>query len=285
MYSKSVNTLTTPQCFDIKLVCNHVKCNCLASNTINQKGNSKEVSLLFRCYSIQIRSRLNVMPKRKSYTVRVKLELVTRMRNGEAQCKISREMGIPESTLRGWLKDEVKLIGFVHTLQDDDSLRRKKTRRSRDPTLDTAMLTWFVQERQAGLPTSGPIVKAQAEKLNKSINGDDSEFSASQGWLWRWQRRHGISLAKVVGDKRPADAEGDVPADADPDTGEDAETPPLPSPAEVVAALEIGLRWIESRDDSDHIKVLQMTDFLNTAKAHQLASRNQKKLTDFFKAQ
>ena len=57
----------------------------------------------------------------KAYTVRNKLELVTRMWNGEAQCKISREMGITESTLQGWLKDEVKLREFVHTLQDDDS--------------------------------------------------------------------------------------------------------------------------------------------------------------------
>ena len=70
------------------------------------------------------------------------------------------------------------------------------------------MLTWFVQERQAGLPISGPIVKAQAAKLNKAINGDESEFVASQGWLWRWQCRHGISQAKVVGEKRSADAEG-----------------------------------------------------------------------------
>ena len=117
-------------------------------------------------------------------------------------------MGIPQSTVRGWLKDEVKLREFVHTVQDDDSLRRKKTRLSRDTTLDTAMLTWFVQERQAGRPISRPIVKVQAEKLNKAINGDDTEFLASQGWLWGWQRRHGISQVKVVGEKRSADAEG-----------------------------------------------------------------------------
>ena len=69
----------------------------------------------------------------------------------------------------------------------------------------------------------------------------------------------------------------DVPADVDLDTEEDTETPPLPPPAEVVAALEIGLRLIESHD-SDHVKVLQMANFLNTAKADQLASRKQKKV-------
>ena len=55
---------------------------------------------------------------------------------------------------------------------------------------------------------AGPIVKVQDEKLNKAINGDDSEFVAIQGWFWRWKRRHGISHAKVVGEKRSGDAEG-----------------------------------------------------------------------------
>ena len=47
------------------------------------------------------------MPKRKAYTVREKLDLVIRIRKGESQCKVSREM------LRGWLKDEVKLREFL----------------------------------------------------------------------------------------------------------------------------------------------------------------------------
>jgi len=49
----------------------------------------------------------------------------------------------------------------------------------------------------------------------------------------------------------------------------------LPSPLEVVAALEIGLRWIKSCD-SNHIQVLQMANFVNIAMADQLASRKQK---------
>ena len=45
--------------------------------------------------------------------VREKLDLVVRIRKGESQCKVSREMHVPESTLRGWLKDEVKLREFL----------------------------------------------------------------------------------------------------------------------------------------------------------------------------
>ncbi|KAI0229034.1 hypothetical protein LSAT2_020535 [Lamellibrachia satsuma] len=66
--------------------------------------------LLLVCYTHhKYRSRIFAMPKRKAYTVREKLDLVIRIRKGESQCKVSREMRVPESTLRGWLKDEVKL--------------------------------------------------------------------------------------------------------------------------------------------------------------------------------
>ena len=65
-----------------------------------------------------------------------------------------------------------------------------------------------MQERQTGLPINGPVVKAQAEVLNHAINGPDSDFAASNGWLWRWQKRHGVKQLKVVGEKRSADKDG-----------------------------------------------------------------------------
>ena len=148
------------------------------------------------------------MPKRKAYTVREKLELITCIRNGESQAKVARETSIAESTLRGWLKWEGALRQYADGLQDEDGLKRKKQRTAKDPVLDTAMVNWFTQECQTGLPISGPMVKAQAEIFNKSINGDDTEFVASQGWLWRWQKRHGITKHKIVGEKRSADKDG-----------------------------------------------------------------------------
>ena len=53
------------------------------------------------------------MLKRKAYTVCEKLDLVTRIQKGESQCKVSWEMRVPESTLQGWLKDEMKLREFL----------------------------------------------------------------------------------------------------------------------------------------------------------------------------
>ena len=66
------------------------------------------------------------MPKRKLYTVEQKLEAVWRVRRGESQAKVSRDNGVPESTLRGWLKDEEKLREFSTSLDGSERLKRKR---------------------------------------------------------------------------------------------------------------------------------------------------------------
>jgi transposase-like protein len=66
------------------------------------------------------------MPKRKSYTVTEKLEAVTRVKqHSETQAKVSRENGVPESTLRGWIRDEKKMRDFVDTVDSSDGMKRK----------------------------------------------------------------------------------------------------------------------------------------------------------------
>uniref|UniRef100_A0A0L8FT06 HTH psq-type domain-containing protein n=1 Tax=Octopus bimaculoides TaxID=37653 RepID=A0A0L8FT06_OCTBM len=72
------------------------------------------------------------MPKRKSYSVMEKLDLVDSIRNDGFKVKLSRETGIPESTLHGWVKDEANLTNYVNTVVDSEGLARKKARTATD---------------------------------------------------------------------------------------------------------------------------------------------------------
>ncbi|XP_006011116.1 jerky protein homolog-like [Latimeria chalumnae] len=146
------------------------------------------------------------MGKRKAYNVHEKLELIDRIHAGQSKAKISYDTGVPESTLQGWLKEEYNLRAFVMTVSETEGLSRKRARTASDAPLDTAVYNWFVQERAVGTPISGPIVKAQAEKFCKELNGENN-FAASQGWLDRFKRRHGISQVKISGEIRSADSE------------------------------------------------------------------------------
>ncbi|XP_039623930.1 jerky protein homolog-like [Polypterus senegalus] len=65
----------------------------------------------------------------------------------------------------------------------------------------------FARARNNGIPISGPVIQAQAEKLYKEIHGPDAdpEFTVSSGWLKRWKQRHSISQIKINDEIKLAD--------------------------------------------------------------------------------
>ena len=142
--------------------------------------------------------------KRKAYTIAEKLHIVDRVRNGETQAKVSKEKGVAEGTLRGWLKDEGKLREAC-TVMDDCGQKRKRSRTAQDPQLEKAVFTWFNQARSEGTPISGPVTQAQAKKLNEDLQGEGSDFGATTGWLKGFKGRHGISQVPIRGEQRSAD--------------------------------------------------------------------------------
>uniref|UniRef100_H3ATC9 HTH CENPB-type domain-containing protein n=1 Tax=Latimeria chalumnae TaxID=7897 RepID=H3ATC9_LATCH len=145
--------------------------------------------------------------KRKNYTVEEKLNAVERVKKGEKQCRVIGDLGISESTLCTWIKDEPKLREHLKKLDSKAGLQCKKMRLSKDDTVDQALYMWFVQQRSEGAPLSGPLIKTRAEALSKRINGEDSTFAASNGWFERWKKRHGINLHSIVGEARSTDLE------------------------------------------------------------------------------
>ena len=124
------------------------------------------------------------------------------------QTQISRDTGVHEATIRGWLKSEDKLRDYALMCEEGDGLARKKLRRVNNPLLDKAVFTWFSQATQDGAPVSGPLLQAQAEKMHEAMHGPEAPpFLASNGWLAKFRRRHGIRQTKLVGEVRSADHE------------------------------------------------------------------------------
>ena len=94
------------------------------------------------------------MPKRKSYSVRVKLVIVASVQNGESEANVSHDISVPQSAICGWLKDEQKLC------DSSDGMKRKNARTANDPELDKAG-SHGLWESQAGTPISGPVLSVQ----------------------------------------------------------------------------------------------------------------------------
>ncbi|XP_071081459.1 tigger transposable element derived 5-like [Haliotis cracherodii] len=144
---------------------------------------------------------------RKAYTVQEKLDVVKKVRDGVSQASVSRQSGVPAGTIRGWIKNEEKLQSAATECHDSKGPQTKRIRGADDTTLDKALFEWFTQSRHECIPLSGEILKVQAKKMSRKINGDNDTFKASDGWLWRFQRRQGIKSITVSGESKSADVE------------------------------------------------------------------------------
>ena len=103
----------------------------------------------------------------------------------KSQTQVARDLGIPESTLRGWKSQEEKLRASLCKVEEEAGLKAKRLKTAKDVSLDDSLYEWFVQARSEGLPISGPILKAQAGKFDKQINGETSQFKVCNGRLDR----------------------------------------------------------------------------------------------------
>ncbi|MGH0149869.1 UNVERIFIED_CONTAM: hypothetical protein FKN15_025216 [Acipenser sinensis] len=137
--------------------------------------------------------------KRKAYSVNEKLDAVALVSGGTPQRQAAKDLGIPKETLRGWLKIQKKLQASLDQQQMQEEMKRKRTRPSYNDLLDSTVYAWYQQQRQIGAPLSGSIVKQTARHFARAMD-PDSSFAASKGWLWRWQKRHGVGqLARKEG--------------------------------------------------------------------------------------
>ncbi|XP_018577088.1 jerky protein homolog-like [Anoplophora glabripennis] len=72
--------------------------------------------------------------------------------------------------------------------------------------LGDALFLWFTQQRDKGAPISGPILQAKALSLRTLFPEETKQFTASQGWLDRWKKRHDIRQLNICGEKLFADS-------------------------------------------------------------------------------
>lgn len=143
--------------------------------------------------------------KHTTCTLKEKLEVLQRLDKGESATKLSLEFGVGKATIADWKKNRSKIEQFCATTSQSTLEKRQTAKQSQFDQVDEALFMWFSQERQKGTPLSGPLIQEKAIHLNKLINGDESSFMASSGWLDRWKRRHGVRQLTITGEKLSAD--------------------------------------------------------------------------------
>ncbi|EDV37327.1 uncharacterized protein Dana_GF13390 [Drosophila ananassae] len=86
-------------------------------------------------------------------------------------------------------KEEIRLelkSGKMHRTQ-----KRRNPLSQQGSHIDELCFEWFTMTRSDGMPLNGEIVREKARELAEQAGY--SGFTASAGWLQKWQKRHNIS--------------------------------------------------------------------------------------------
>ncbi|XP_050308745.1 tigger transposable element-derived protein 6-like [Anthonomus grandis grandis] len=78
-------------------------------------------------------------------------------------------------------------------LQSGTNINQKKDFLKKEGfAIDKTCFDWFVKARSQSIPISGPLVKMKAKEI--AITLGYNNFSASDGWLQKWRKRHSVSF-------------------------------------------------------------------------------------------
>ena len=144
-------------------------------------------------------------------SVNQKLEHIRKLEAGASVKSVCEEYGVKKQTVSDIRKAKDKLLAFslkynvVEGRENSFVGGRKRMRVSKDENLEEAVTKWFVQQRSCGVKVRGIAIQDAAQKLARHMGITD--FTASDGWLWRFRNRHGIGNKVLLGEAASAPTE------------------------------------------------------------------------------
>ena len=143
--------------------------------------------------------------KKKSISIKEKLQIIESIEKGEKQASVGQRLGLTKTTVNTiWKKKETLKRQFESSDYNDNC---KRFRAANNKDIDDALLLWFKQARSQNITVNGPILMAKANSLAKDFGND--AFTATTGFIDRWKIRHAIGMKKVSGEEKSV-AEEDI---------------------------------------------------------------------------
>ncbi|KAL0035937.1 hypothetical protein WJX77_008310 [Trebouxia sp. C0004] len=110
--------------------------------------------------------------------------------------------GLKRPSITGILKESQNWLNCEHSAASN----KVKHRSAKHENLETVLMQWFGQMRAKGALLSNKLVSTKALSLAEKLQLAD--YKASDGWLSRFKKRHGIKLQRPHGESGAADMEG-----------------------------------------------------------------------------
>ena len=151
-------------------------------------------------------SKDNVKRKRTVLSVDDKLKVCDMIPRKISKTDIMLKYNIGKSTVNDICKSEESLKNFKMTkceLGIPKSVKATKAMKvGMYYKLDSALYLWFRQQREKGIPVTGPILLEKANEFHSLLYAESTKtFNASYGYQWRFCKRFGIKSLAIAGEK------------------------------------------------------------------------------------
>lgn len=137
--------------------------------------------------------------RRKAFTIEEKGAIICRLENGESNSCLAKEFGVGHSTISMIFKNKNRIKQSFNS----NVLKPKRLRKSRQENVDQALIQWFNNMRNKGIPVSGPMLQEKANGFAARFGILD--FNCSASWISRFKVRHNIVAGKIVGESSSVD--------------------------------------------------------------------------------
>lgn len=144
-----------------------------------------------------------VKRKHKTLSLRQKHEIIEKLKNGRSPLQLATEYGVGRSTITDIKKKKSKIEQYMKS-HEAESSQRLTLKQAENPNVESALYTWFLQQRSRNLTISGEILQEKAKYFYNEITGRD-DFAASAGWLDNFKKRFKIRQLTITGEKLSSD--------------------------------------------------------------------------------
>ena len=123
---------------------------------------------------------------------------------GEKRVYIAKRLGLATSTLNSIFAKKDEIRQQIEKC-GNACKKRKNGKKSTFAELETVLFTWCQQARGSNIPIDGTTLRKKAKIIATQLNIDN--FSASNGWVSRFEDRHGLVYNKPAGESAEVSVE------------------------------------------------------------------------------
>ncbi|XP_073993791.1 uncharacterized protein [Rhodnius prolixus] len=145
----------------------------------------------------------------RQLSVHEKLEAIQRVHEGESKASVARVMGVPESTLRGWCKNEDKLhamaiktsldntpettmLSTTTSSTDGGPSDSKRLKEDYQYHWNQSMLSTPLAAATTTLTTTTIQPQQQQQQQTTTNNTTLTTNTSTESWFWRWYKHYGF---------------------------------------------------------------------------------------------